>query len=131
MLLGCSVTSKADKWERKAGQGVGKSLTTDEQVSVRNRKVPGFILGKGLRLGGSAGVLRGMRRVFLRKAGMTFLRLLGKSGALFETEDDDSLRDGDFLRGGVTSEPEGDAVGQVERDASHVDEGSWVLDRTK
>ena len=57
--------------------------------------------------------------------------MLGKSGALFQAEDGDGPGDGDFLRGGIASEPEGDAVGQVERDASHVEEGGWVLDRTK
>ena len=100
-------------------------------LSVRSRKVPGFFLGTGLRLGGSAGVRRGKRRVFLRKAGVTFLGLLGKSGALFETEDGNGSGDGDILRGGIASEPEGDAIGEAESDGSHVEEGGWVLDRTK
>ena len=110
---------------------MAKSLTTVDGVSVRSRKVPGTILGKGLRLSGSAGVRRGKRRVFLRKEGATLLGSPGKSDALFKTEDDDGPGEGDFLRGGIASEPEGDAVRQVERDASHVDEGGWVLDRTK
>ena len=62
---------------------------------------------------------------------MTFLRLPGKSGALFQAEDGDGPGDGDFLRGGIASEPEGDAVGQIKDDASHADAGGLVLDRTQ
>ena len=50
---------------------------------------------------------------------MTFLGFFCKAGALFQAEDGDGPGDGDFLRCGVTFEPEGDAVGQIEDEALH------------
>jgi len=66
----CSVTSKVDKWERKSGQGVAKSLTPYGSLCVRSRKVPGFYLETSPWIMRSAYGHRGQRRFFLRKSGL-------------------------------------------------------------
>ena len=79
----------------------------------------------------SAGIHRGKRRVFLRKAVVEFPGSPGKTSALLETEDGDGLRDGDFLRGGIAFKPKGGAVRKHEEDAVHAEGGALVLGRTK
>ena len=50
---------------------------------------------------------------------MTFLGCFCEAGALFQAEDGDGPGDGDFVRGGIASESEGDAAGQIEDEALH------------